>query len=327
MRWEEMDKGQTPLAELVKQFEAHCRLEGKPETTSSGYRHILGSYLTWAGDSCLADFTIERAREYLAYLRSRPRYLGHPTTPANGETVSPHTFRHHAVVLRIFSRWLRDEGYTADHRLERIPTPKVPETIVEVLSADEIKRLLAAEPPNTFRGSRNYSMLVLALDSGLRLSELTSLERRRLDLDQGLLTTMGKGQKERVVPFGLTTGRALGRYLHHFRPEPALPMFDNVFLRENGWPLGKDALQMLAKRLAKRTGIVRFHRRLLRHTFAVNYLINGGDAFSLQRILGHTTLEMVRRYMHLADVHIHAQHRRYSPMDVMQARLRGARSV
>ena len=64
------------------------------------------------------------------------------------------------------------------------------------------------------------------------------------------------------------------------------------------------------------------HWHLLRHTFAVNYLVNGGDPFSLQRIMGHTTLEMVRRYIHLADVHVRLQHRRYSPMDVMQAATR-----
>ena len=95
-----------------------------------------------------------------------------------------------------------------------------------------------------------------------------------------------------------------------------------ISLQTNGWPLAKGAMSMVAKRVARKTGIERFHWHLLRHTFAVNYLVNGGDAFSLQRILGHTTLEMVRRYMHLADVHVRLQHRRYSPMDVMQAGLR-----
>lgn len=82
------------------------------------------------------------------------------------------------------------------------------------------------------------------------------------------------------------------------------------------------AMVIVAKRVADRTGIDRFHWNLLPHTFAVNYLVNGGDAFSLQRILRHTTLEMVRRYMHLADVDVRLQHRCYSPMDVMQAALR-----
>jgi integrase len=72
--------------------------------------------------------------------------------------------------------------------------------------------------------------------------------------------------------------------------------------------------------LAANSTLIHWH--LLRHTFAVNYLVNGGDPFSLQRIMGHTTLEMVRRYMHLADVHVRLQHRRYSPMDVMQAATR-----
>lgn len=95
--------------------------------------------------------------------------------------------------------------------------------------------------------------------------------------------------------------------------EAALPQFDYVFLQQSGWPLTKNAVEMLAKRIPRRTGIERFHWHLLRHTFLVNYLMNGGDPFSLQRILGHTTLEMVRKYVHLADVHVRLQHRRHSP--------------
>ena len=125
-----------------------------------------------------------------------------------------------------------------------------------------------------------------------------------------------------MAPFGFTAAKSLQRYLLHFRPEPALPQFDFVFLKQDGWPLDKDGMATIARRVASRTGITRFHWHLLRHTFAVNYLINGGDPFSLQRIMGHTTLEMVRRYMHLADVHVRLQHRRYSPMDVMQAETR-----
>jgi integrase/recombinase XerC/integrase/recombinase XerD len=322
MRWEEMPKGHTSIAQLVKQFETHCRLEGKPETTCCWYRDILGRFLVWAGDVCLDEFTLEKVREYLGFFKEKPKYAGHPTTPSNGEPVSAYTFRHHTVVLRVFARWLHDEGYTTEHRLERLKTPKVPETIVDILTPKEISRVLESETPNTPVGSRNHAMLVLALDTGLRLSEIVTLERRNLDLDQGILTAFGKGSKERMVPFGYTATKALQRYLLHFRPDPALPQFDCVFLQQNGWPLAKSTMAMVAKRVAGRTRIERFHWHLLRHTFAVNYLVNGGDPFSLQRIMGHTTLEMVRRYMHLADVHVRLQHRRYSPMDVMQAATR-----
>ncbi len=84
----EMPKGKTGLAELVPQFEGHCRLEGKPETTGRWYRDILSRYLAWAGEACLDDFTLESVRAYLGYLRARPRYQGHPTTPAHGKTIS-----------------------------------------------------------------------------------------------------------------------------------------------------------------------------------------------------------------------------------------------
>jgi site-specific recombinase XerD len=322
MRWEEMPKGHTSVAELVKQFETHCRLEGKPETTCHWYREILNRFLEWVGDICLDEFTLEKVREYLGFLKTRPRYAGHPTTPSNGETVSAYTFRHHAVVLRVFSRWLRDEAYTDGHRLERLKTPKVPETVVDILTAEEIRRVLESEVPSTLHGSRNHAMLVLALDTGMRLSEITTLERRNLDLDRGILKAFGKGSRERVVPFGYMTTKILCRYVLHFRPSPGLPQFDYVFLQQNGWPLTKSAMEMVSRRIVRKTGIERIHWHLLRHTFAVNYLVNGGDAFTLQRILGHTTLEMVRKYMHLADVNVRLQHRRYSPMDVMQAAAR-----
>ena len=87
MRWEEMPKGQTNLAELVRQFESNCRFEGKPETTCRWYGHILARYLEWAGNARLEDYNLESVREYLSYARTRPRYEDHATTLLCGEDV------------------------------------------------------------------------------------------------------------------------------------------------------------------------------------------------------------------------------------------------
>jgi integrase len=163
-------------------------------------------------------------REYLSYVRTRPRYEGHPTTPSNSQTVSAYTYRHQAVVLRVFARWLETEEYTAEHRLQRLKTPKVPETIVDILTAEEIQKILDFAPSRTPIASRNHAMLVLALDTGMRMSEILTLERRNLDIDQGILTAFGKGAKERMVPFGFMASKSLQRYLLHFRPEPAAPI-------------------------------------------------------------------------------------------------------
>src|SRR5690606_5092119 len=116
----------------------------------------------------------------------------------------------------------------------------------------------------------------------------------------GWLKVMGKGSKERIVPFGTATQRALWRYQHHYRPE-SLGEDVYFFLNLDGRPMSSSGVTSLFVRLAKSSGVKRLHPHLCRHTFATRYLINGGDVFSLQQILGHTTLEMVRRYVNLAS--------------------------
>ena len=151
----------------------------------------------------------------------------------------------------------------------------------------------------------------------LRLSELIGLKFDDAHIDQGYLKVMGKGAKERVVPIGSVAEKALQRYLFHFRPEPFFEDQDNFFLTLDGRPMSINSMQTLFSRLAKKSGVKRFHAHLCRHTFATNYLINGGDVFSLQQILGHTSLEMVRRYVNLASAQVRVQHRKFSPMDRM----------
>ncbi len=79
-----------------------------------------------------------------------------------------------------------------------------------------------------------------------------------------------------------------------------------------------EAVQLMVKRVARKSGVERLHPHLCRHTFATNYLVNGGDVFTLQQILGHTTLEMVKRYVNIASAHVRVQHRKFSPMDRMR---------
>jgi integrase/recombinase XerC/integrase/recombinase XerD len=110
------------------------------------------------------------------------------------------------------------------------------------------------------------------------------------------------------------------KYFYHFRPDPVHGGIGNFFLTLDGYPMSYNALRLMMTRLAARSGVERLHAHLLRHTFAVNYLVNGGDLFTLQQILGHTTLEMVRRYVNLANTHVMTQHKRFSPVDTMNLR-------
>ena len=160
-------------------------------------------------------------------------------------------------------------------------------------------------------------MIITLLDTGLRISELINLRLEDAHVDQGYLKVMGKGARERVVPIGSVAQKSLQRYMFHFRPEPYYEEQDLFFLTLEGKLLSINAVHLMFTRLGKKSGVKRFHAHLCRHTFATKYLINGGDVFSLQQILGHSSLEMVRRYVTLASAQVRVQHRKFSPMDRM----------
>ena len=139
-------------------------------------------------------------------------------------------------------------------------------------------------------------------------------------MDEGLLKVMGKGKKERIVPMGSNAQRALQRYLFRYRPKPLHLGINNAFLSVLGKPLTENSIKLIFSRLAKKSGVSRLHAHLCRHTFATRFLINGGDVFTLQQILGHSTLEMVSRYVNLAANHVLIQHQRFSPLDRLNMR-------
>jgi integrase/recombinase XerC/integrase/recombinase XerD len=139
-------------------------------------------------------------------------------------------------------------------------------------------------------------------------------------MNEGYLKVMGKGRKERIVPIGNNAQRALQRCLFRFRPKPFNPVIDNVFLSTSKKPLTENSVKLMFTRLSQRSGVYRLHAHLCRHTFATRFLINGGDVFTLQQILGHSTLEMVRHYVNLAASHVTIQHQKYSPLDRLNLR-------
>jgi integrase/recombinase XerC/integrase/recombinase XerD len=156
------------------------------------------------------------------------------------------------------------------------------------------------------------------LDTGIRLSELCGLRVDNTHIDEGYLKVLGKGNKERILPFGSSAQKILWRYVIHFRPEPITQNTENLFLTLDGKFLQPNAVELLIKRWGKKAGISRLHPHLCRHTFATNYLVhNCGDVFRLQQILGHTSLEVVRRYVHYASTQALITGKVLSPVDQM----------
>lgn len=313
------EQDQTELANLVKHFELFNRTEGKSPRTIVWYNQVLRRfqrYLQRHGKSTtLGNLNEAAVREYIVYLQEKRRGEENPHMPPTDAGLAPVTIQDYVRVLRVFFNWLSHEGYTSENRLAKLKLPKATSKVVEVLTPQEVARVIQAIDPSTPGGARDYAVVLLLLDTGLRCSEAMGFASDDVNIEGGYLKVLGKGNKERIVPFGATAQRALIRYALHHRPQPFSPAVRNFFLTPDGRPLTYEGARMILRRIAQQSGVKRLHAHLCRHTFATNYLINGGDVFSLQQILGHSTLEMVRRYVSLASAHITVQHRKFSPMD------------
>ncbi|MCP4685012.1 MAG: tyrosine-type recombinase/integrase, partial [bacterium] len=177
------------------------------------------------------------------------------------------------------------EEYLEQHPFDRVKVPRAPHKVMATLSEAQIQDLLGVIDIDTPQGYRNFTLVLMMLDCGLRLAELTGLRLSHVRLEEGEFKVMGKGSRERVVPMGRQLVRCLARYIARYRPQPAVPRVDQLFLTDDGWPLGKNRVENLMTRYGKRAGItgVRCSPHTLRHTAAVSFVRNGGDAFSLQR--------------------------------------------
>ena len=218
--------------------------------------------------------------------------------------------------IRAFWSWLVEEEIIEFNPFSKLRIPKAPRKIIATFSQPQIESLLETINGSA-NGYRDSVIVLLLLDTGLRVNELINLMMGNVWLEEGLIKVLGKGDKERLVPIGKQVRKLLWRYINKYRPQPAMPNLDNLFLNREGLPLTKNHLDSLMQRygrIAELTG-VRCSPHTLRHTFAISYLRNGGDVFSLQKILGHSSLEMTRRYCELADVDMRQAHAIASPVD------------
>jgi site-specific recombinase XerD len=144
---------------------------------------------------------------------------------------------------------------------------------------------------------------------------MLALKIEDIDFTENVFKVMGKGSKEREIPLGATVRRAIIRYIETARPAPLNANTTNLFLTMDGRPITQQTVAQIFRRIAKRAHLKHLYPHLLRHTFAVRFLINKGDAFSLQKILGHESLDMTRRYVELANTDIKKLHIQASPVD------------
>jgi site-specific recombinase XerD len=263
-------------------------------------------------------------RAFILYLQQKRCFSNHRFNHAQDRGLSGHTINCYLRSLRIFFSWLVSEGIIGTNPFDRVKIPRPPRKIIPTFTDSQIQQLLNAIDTKTPEGYRDCTITLTLLDTGMRVSELCHLKLDNVWLEEGILKVLGKGNKERLIPIGKQVQRLLWRYISRFRPDPAMANSGFLFLTRDGRPMTKDRVEKILThygRMAELKG-VRCSPHTLRHTAAVKFLRNGGDVFSLQRILGHASLEMTRRYCELADIDVKRVHMTASPVDNLEVKIR-----
>ena len=310
------------LPVLIQMFVSTKRTEGRAPKTCSWYGEMLRRFAAFVGsEKTLARLTLNDARAYIASLQEQEgRYLNHPTRRAEPGSLSPATVAAHVRTLKSFASWLEEDGYTERNVFGRLKCPKLPKKVTKVLTEAEILTLFGCLNTSTFTGARLATVMSVLLDTGVRANELCGLAVGDVDIENRRVKVLGKGQKERYAFFGVSTQRALLKWKVVWRDSLA-DGTSSFFLNENGSGLTYSALSQAMKRLSKRASIARLHCHLFRHTFAVRYLLNGGNLMALRDILGHSSIEVTQIYLSMTPAHLQVQYEQFSPMDRIGVRL------
>ena len=269
---------------FLAQLEVERRMSAH---TLDAYRRDLDALSAWSTTQG-ADLLALHAEQLRAFIAGEHR-----------RGLSPKSLQRRLSACRSFYRWPLKHGRIQASPADAIRAPKAPRKLPQVLDADEAKALVEV-PTDAPLGLRDRALLELFYSSGLRLSELCALRWRDLDLDDGLVTVLGKGNKQRSVPVGSHARNALTAW----RADTGAGNDAPVFPGRHG-PITPRAVQLRLRQLAQRQGLFkRVHPHLLRHSFASHVLESSGDLRGVQELLGHADIATTQIYTHLDYQHL-----------------------
>ena len=286
-------------------FALRCKSQNLSEKTQALYaRHIrtFRAWLTTNESPSPANVNQNHIRAYLEACKER----------GNRTTTVDCVFR----ILRTFWRVQLRDGLILLDPMARVERPRQERRFVKPVTEDQLRAILAGLDTRDVLGQRDYALILFLADSGLRISEATSVKVNEIDWATNSVTVIGKGRKERRVAFGQTARKALLAWVNR---RGGLEGSEWLWVNRFGEKLTPDSFQQRMKKLTLGLGIAaeRLSPHALRHFFALSFLKNGGDVMALQKLLGHASLDMVRNYVNMTDDDALAKHREASPLDKM----------
>ena len=287
---------------LLDRFSAYLSLErGVAENTVMAYTADAAKFLDTLGDNYpLTSVDRQMMSEFIGDLVD----LG----------IAPGSRSRIISGLKSFFKFLKLEKEIEHDPTVLLETPRLGRALPDVLSVDEIDRLISSIDLSVPDGRRNRAILETIYGSGLRVSELCTLELSRLRLDEGFLIVTGKGSKERVVPMSDISVKLIREYLAEDRPAPKRGEEDYVFLNRRGSHLTRQMIFIVIKNHASLAGIDKtVSPHTLRHSFATHLLEGGANLRVIQQMLGHESIGTTEIYLHVSNTRLRDQILRYHP--------------
>ncbi|MEP6471886.1 MAG: tyrosine recombinase XerC [Acidobacteriota bacterium] len=303
------------LGHAIDEFEGYIAdAQRLSERTVRAYRSDLDRFATfWErdfGEGSAAATPLSRVdtlavRSYLASL-----HRSH---------LASRSLARHLSTLRSFFRWACREGHVAKNPARSLPSPKLPRTLPRAMTRPDTERLLEADEEGSFP-ERDRALFELLYATGLRVSEAAGLDLEDVDFSSRLLRVLGKGNKERIAPFGEEAGDALSAYLpaREARRRAARETDDAdgepVFVNSRGGRLTTRSMARLLKTRLRAAGLsAEISPHALRHSFATHLLEAGADLRAIQELLGHASLSTTQKYTHLDAARLREVYRRSHP--------------
>ncbi|MDF3130054.1 site-specific tyrosine recombinase XerD [Kiritimatiellaeota bacterium B1221] len=274
--------------------------------TGQAYASDLKAFHDWLSPEERADLTRVDRRRFTSFLMQGRK-----------EGLKPSTVARRLVAVKMFFRFLSAEGLIQTDLTECLDSPKLWRNLPEILSPEQVDRLLNAPDKKSPKGLRDRAMLELMYACGLRVSELVNLQLHQFHFDDGYIRIRGKGRKERLVPIAKASAKQVTIYVKNVRPGLIANDSDAgqiVFLSLNGKPLTRARIWQLIRELATEAGLPHgIHPHSLRHSFASHLLSAGAPLRTIQEMLGHADISTTQIYTHVDQQRLKQVHSSFHP--------------
>lgn len=287
---------------VFENFLLACRVEGKSPFTIKFYHYelmVFKIFLSQQNIKGIQGVSPNHIRLFLLELQKRGS--------------RPSTIHGYYAALSVFFNWLQAEKVIKQSPLQNIKRPRIPKRNVRAFSKQDIQSILALVSGNRFSQVRSRAMILLLMDTGLRLNELAKIELRDMDFEHEIIRVMGKGARERVVRMGRI---AQGVTLHYITLRHS--NHPHLWVTKGGMPLKREGVQAAIRAVCCKANIngAKPGPHTFRHTAAIHCLRNGMDMMTLKQMLGHARLDMTERYLSsLSEEDMIKAHRKFSPVD------------